>query len=118
MVSDSKFAEEMVIHRLSSMLSHQVKNLIKTRDLWTIQFNIRSKMVQTLPANDVQSGVLVSSVTNLNKYLLGGAAYVCELSIGDEVLSMNGMTVAILSQDQIVEAGFQKFHFFFQLFFA
>ena len=37
---------------------------------------------------------------------IGGAAYVCELSIGDEVLSMNGMTVAILSQDQIVEAGF------------
>ena len=35
----------------------------------------------------------------------------CELSIGDEVLSMNGMTVAILSQDQIVEAGFQKFYF-------
>ena len=40
---------------------------------------------------------------------LGGAAYVCELSIGDEVLSMNGMTVAILSQDQIVEAGFLFF---------
>ena len=42
------------------------------------------------------------------KYI-GGAAYVCELSIGDEVLSMNGMTVAILSQDQIVEAGFLFF---------
>ena len=27
----------------------------------------------------------------------------CELSIGDEVISMNGMTVAHLSQDQIVE---------------
>ena len=40
---------------------------------------------------------------------IGGAAYVCELSIGDEVLSMNGMTVAILSQDQIVEAGFLFF---------
>lgn len=33
----------------------------------------------------------------------GGAAFVCELSIGDEVISMNGMTVAHLSQDQIVE---------------
>lgn len=27
----------------------------------------------------------------------------CELSIGDEVISMNGMTVSNLSQDQIVE---------------
>ena len=27
----------------------------------------------------------------------------CELSIGDEVMSMNGMTVSNLSQDQIVE---------------
>ena len=34
---------------------------------------------------------------------LGGAAFVCELSIGDEVMSMNGMTVSNLSQDQIVE---------------
>ena len=35
--------------------------------------------------------------------LIGGAAHVCELSVGDEVLTMNGMTVANLSQDQIVE---------------
>ena len=27
----------------------------------------------------------------------------CELSIGDEVISMNGMTVGNLTQDQIVE---------------
>ena len=27
----------------------------------------------------------------------------CELSIGDEVISMNGMTVSNLTQDQIVE---------------
>ena len=27
----------------------------------------------------------------------------CELSIGDEVMSMNGMTVSNLTQDQIVE---------------
>jgi len=33
----------------------------------------------------------------------GGAAFVCELSIGGEVISMNGMTVSNLSQDQIVE---------------
>jgi len=33
----------------------------------------------------------------------GGAAFVCELSIGDEVISMNGLTVANLTQDQIVE---------------
>ena len=30
--------------------------------------------------------------------ILGGAAFVCELSIGDEVISMNGMTVATLTQ--------------------
>ena len=36
-------------------------------------------------------------------YIKGGAAHVCELSIGDEVISMNGMTVSNLTQDQIVE---------------
>jgi len=33
----------------------------------------------------------------------GGAAHVCELSVGDEVLTMNGMTVSNLTQEQIVE---------------
>jgi hypothetical protein len=46
---------------------------------------------------DGHSPIIVDAITP------GGAAYVCELSIGDEVLSMNGMTVAILSQDQIVK---------------
>ena len=33
----------------------------------------------------------------------GGAAHMCELSVGDEVLQMNGMTVTRLTQKEIIE---------------
>ena len=38
------------------------------------------------------------ALPNSSNSIAGGAAHMCELSVGDEVLQMNGMTVSRLTQ--------------------
>ena len=38
------------------------------------------------------------ALPNSSNSFAGGAAHMCELSVGDEVLQMNGMTVSRLTQ--------------------